>query len=62
MSNSSNGKRIIKTIIYQFTVLVLVLALTYIWFGNFTNSLAFTIFSVSIGTIWYFIYEYLWDS
>lgn len=57
-----NGNLLIaKTLTYRLSIFVTMTILTYLWFGNFTSSLAFSILGFLIGTGWYFIHEYLWE-
>lgn len=58
-----NGNLLIaKTFTYRISLFIAMTILTYLWFGNFTKSLAFSIVSFMIGTSWYFLHEYLWET
>ena len=61
-SKMSNGKLIIlKTATYRLTLFVVMTIFTYLWFGNFGSSLAFSTISFLMGTAWYWLHEHLWD-
>lgn len=56
------GKTIIKTIIYRLGSLVLSFILLYLFTGNITFSGQLSLVQLVASTIFYYIYEKLWEN
>ena len=50
-----------KSIIWQAIGFIWISILSFVWFGNWINSLSFTIVVLVVSTFMYVIYEKLWD-
>lgn len=61
METNNDTKIILKTLTYRLFLFVIMTIITYLWFGNFTNSILFSIIAFIIGTSWYWIHEQLWN-
>jgi len=56
------GKTVLKTIIYRVGSLGLSFALLYIFTGNITFSGGLSIIQMLASTVFYYIYEKIWDN
>ncbi len=50
-----------KSIIWQAIGFIWISILSFVWFGNWINSLSFTIVVLVVSTFMYVIYEKLWN-
>lgn len=57
-----NNNLILKTILYRIIALIFILSTTYVWFGNLSSSIIYTIFTAVISTILYYAYDLYWQS
>ena len=55
------GKNVKKIIVYQTIVLIILLLFGWFWFGDFCETLAFTIASTVIVTLFHFSFEYVYQ-
>ena len=57
----SKKKLFFKSIIWQIIGMIWISLLTYLWFGNWIQSLGFTTVVVVVSIFAYVIYEMLWE-
>jgi hypothetical protein len=56
------GKNMKKIAIYQTIVLIILILYTWLWYGDFIDTLAFTVSSVLLTALFNFAFEYVYET